>query len=133
MSKSVLEQTLDDGSSQLLEGQTERIFANTARRLTNESSEAAPSAVGVSLLDMTRSSSGGNTNVARTPSTASPTIPTMASSALSSRGRRLLKRSSSAASASDFDRGKLSMSDLRASSNLGTFVFLLLGRLHGTI
>ena len=104
--KSILEQTLDDGTDTLQRGQAERKFANVSLDIANSCSEIAPVAVGVPQNQLLKPTSPrvGNMN----PSSVS---------SVASAGRRLLKRDTSNASASDLEPdlravGKSSISGL---------------------
>ena len=119
VTKSVLEQTLDDGSAEMFVGQTERKFSNAAQALRNETSSVAPSAVGVSLQDMDK---GGSSTSARTQSSATMQPQMLAS--VATRGRQLLQRRSSAGSCSSVDNTKSSQVPLRTRFHLGVLFCL---------
>ena len=97
-----MEQVLEDGQDELVAGQTENKFANVSKLLADESNAVAAQAVGVAMqsLFQSRPETSSSSSMARAAS-----VPGIKNSIVA-RSRKLLKRSSSAGSASSIEMDK---------------------------
>ena len=98
VSKSVLEQVVDDGSSELAAGQVEQKFGNVTKLLESESEKVAAPAVGVAIENIRERSGCPISSVGRSTS-----MPGPSKNVVAARGRKLLQRRSSGGSLSSLD------------------------------